>query len=410
MATRRLDFLYGCLESLDGQLEQHDGGLRVEVGEPASVLGAMLDQMDIGAVYVNREYTPFGRRRDLALSKVCEQRGVKFIALDDAVLNAPGAVLKADGLPYTVFTPYFRRASQHPILPVAALAPGAFVAPSGPQLADQVLLKPTLKPMQNQRRLTPGVEGANVGLSRIVRLHDYDTLRDVPASAQTSQMSVHMRFGTCSPRQFAAAVSQGLAPDHPLNRQLYWRDFYTQICWYFPHVFGHAFRRQYDAIRWVSDPQAFAQWQAGETGFPIVDAGMRELAQTGLMHNRVRMIVASFLTKNLHIDWRQGEAHFANHLIDYDPAVNNGNWQWGASTGCDAQPYFRVFNPWRQQKRFDKDCLYIKQWVPELAPYPASAIHKLETQGDFYRPKIADLRSSSEHIKAEFKSVSLRSS
>ena len=165
-----------------------------------------------------------------------------------------------------------------------------------------------------------------------------------------------------------------------IRRQLYWRDFYKQIALNFPHVYQKSFRTQYDSISWTNDRKLFKLWKIGETGFPIVDAGMRELNQTGFMHNRVRMITASFLVKNLHVDWRAGAEYFAEKLIDYDPAVNNGNWQWAASTGCDAQPYFRIFNPWRQQKNFDPDCIYIKKWVPELATFSAKEIHSLENR------------------------------
>ena len=205
-----------------------------------------------------------------------------------------------------------------------------------------------------------------------------------------------------------AAVLASLGVDHPLIRQLYWRDFYVQIASHYPHVFGHAFRRHYDAIQWRDSPRDFDKWCQGQTGFPIVDAGMRELLATGYMHNRVRMIVASFLTKNLHIDWRLGEAWFARQLIDYDPAINNGNWQWGASTGCDAQPYFRIFNPWRQQQKFDADGVYIKQWVPELAPYPVKVLHRAEQLEPFYLPQMVDLRESASEIKARFKAVSMQ--
>jgi deoxyribodipyrimidine photo-lyase len=172
-------------------------------------------------------------------------------------------------------------------------------------------------------------------------------------------------------------IKERFGSEHTLIRELYWRDFFTHIAWHFPHVFGHAFYRHYDAIKWENDNELFSAWCSGRTGFPIVDAGMRELVATGFMHNRVRMIVSSFLVKDLLISWQWGERFFAQHLTDYDPSVNNGNWQWAASTGCDAQPYFRIFNPWLQQKRFDPQCAYIKRWIPELSQYSAAEIHKL---------------------------------
>ncbi len=402
-AERRLAFLFQSLVELARALQQHGCELVVRVGEPAEIVSALITQGEYSRVFVNRDYSPSSQRRDRAIETVCTAAGATFHSLDDLVLNPPAAVMKADGTPYTVFTPYFRRASTLPVAGTTSLRSGTFYNP-GSQSIDQF---PEVAPYLNIDPVSfePGVSGANRALDRIASLGQYDVMRDIPAMEQTSRLSAHLRFGTCSSRQVYDQVGSTLGTDHPLIRQLYWRDFYFQIAVHFPHVFRHAFRRQYDAIQWSSDDHAFELWRAGRTGFPIVDAGMRELQATGFMHNRVRMVVASFLTKNLHIDWRRGETHFADLLVDYEPAVNNGNWQWGASTGCDAQPYFRVFNPWRQQQRFDKDCVYIKRWVPELAPFPPAAIHKLEKTGDFYLPKMVDLRASSDHIKAAFKSI-----
>jgi len=197
----------------------------------------------------------------------------------------------------------------------------------------------------------------------------------------TSNLSVYLKFGCCSIREAYNCIVQNFGPDHALLRQFYWRDFFSYIGWHFPHVFGHAFHHQYDKIIWRNDHREFQHWTDGTTGFPIVDAGMRQLNQTGMMHNRVRMIVASFLVKDLHISWRWGERYFAQHLLDYDPCLNNGNWQWAASTGCDAQPYLRIFNPWLQQQKFDPDCIYIKRWIPELRNFSSSIIHKW-----YYKP------------------------
>jgi len=403
-AEKRLAFLAQSLSELSDAIVAKGGSLVFKTGEPAAVLEQLLGEGDFASVYINRDYTPYARRRDRAMEKVCEERGVGFHAYDDHLLNPPGQVLKDDGKPYTVFTPYFRRTQRFQLTEPQELVEGSFSkvesdglekTPLGEYLETDIV------------SFEPGVSGANRAMERFSSLASYDSDRDVPAMEMTSRMSAHLRFGTCSPRQMAATVSRELGADHPLIRQLHWRDFYTQIAWFFPHVFGHAFRLQYDAIHWQEDAEDFRKWCEGKTGFPIVDAGMRELAETGYMHNRVRMIVASFLTKNLHISWQQGESFFAEHLVDYEPSVNNGNWQWGASTGCDAQPYFRVFNPWRQQQKFDKDCVYIKRWVPELNDYPPAAIHKLEKEGDFYLPRIVDLKSSSEQIKAAFKEAAV---
>ena len=221
----------------------------------------------------------------------------------------------------------------------------------------------------------PGRSGAMSILKRLGEYKNYGEERDLPELDATTHLSAHLKFGTCSVREAYYAIRKNLI------RQLYWRDFYTHIAWHFPHVFGHAFKRQYDELPWRNDRKAFNAWCRGRTGFPIVDAGMRQLNNSGFMHNRVRMITASFLIKDLHIDWRWGERYFATRLIDYDPCVNNGNWQWAASTGCDPQPWFRIFNPWRQQKKFDGNCAYIHRWVPELDNVPASRIHKVNEGG-----------------------------
>lgn len=405
-SARRMAFLFQSLQQLRIAVKERGGTLVLAAGQMETVLPALIDRFEIDRVFVNRGYSPYGLRQDRKLEKLAREMNVGFVAPDDSLLNPPPFVLKGDGTPYTIFTPYFRKAATFPVAPPMPPEKGEFLhaadLESWPSSLDDYLL-------MQVPRFEPGEAGAWKALASISSLTKYDVQRDVPASEHTSHLSAHLRFGTCSARQVHAAVREGLDDQHPLIRQLYWRDFYHQIGWHFPHVFGHAFRRHYDAIPWRADADALCRWKEGKTGFPIVDAGMRELASTGYMHNRVRMVTASFLTKNLHLDWRLGEEHFAEQLIDYDPAVNNGNWQWSASTGCDAQPYFRIFNPWRQQLKFDKDCVYIKQWVPELEPFPAKAIHKLEKEGDFYIPKMVDLRKSGDMIKEQFKSVRMRS-
>ena len=214
-------------------------------------------------------------------------------------------------------------------------------------------------------------------LKNIAHLKNYKEIRNFPALAGTTHLSAHNKFGTVSIREVYQTIVKCFGKTHTLINELYWRDFFTHILYHFPHVLGEAFHKKYNDIRWENNKNFFKKWCLGMTGFPIVDAGMRELNQTGYMHNRVRMIVASFLVKDLHIDWRWGEKYFAQQLIDYDPAVNNGNWQWAASTGCDAQPYFRIFNPWRQQVQYDPDCVYIKKWLPELINISPKIIHEL---------------------------------
>jgi deoxyribodipyrimidine photo-lyase len=234
-------------------------------------------------------------------------------------------------------------------------------------------------------------------LEQLGRQTDYLSVRDYPFLDATSHLSAHLKFGTCSIREAYYAIVEALGTEHPLLRQLYWRDFFTHIGFHYPHVFGKSFLGQYDGLVWDNNLDYFQRWADGKTGFPIVDAGMRELNATGFMHNRVRMIVASFLIKGLHISWRWGECYFAQHLVDYDPAVNNGNWQWAASTGCDAQPYFRIFNPWLQQQKFDPDCQYIYRWIPELEGIATKIIHNWyskHSSGNYPAPMVDHARES----------------
>ncbi len=243
-------------------------------------------------------------------------------------------------------------------------------------------------------------------LKHLKEYRTYATTRDFPSLDKTTHLSPHLKFNTCSCREIYYAMKENLSAHSPLIRSLYWRDFFTSIAFYFPHVFGKPFHKKYESLSWSYDLKKFHLWCEGKTGFPIVDAGMRELKETGFMHNRVRMIAASFLVKDLHIDWLWGEKYFAKTLIDYDPAINNGNWQWVASTGCDAQPYFRIFNPWLQQKKFDPDCIYIKKWIPELEKLSSKEIHgwyleKNHTEStDYFEPM---LDHSVESKKALFK-------
>ena len=399
----RLAFLLQSLADLDRQLVDCGGNLRIFTGKPHEVVERLLAAGEIDGVFANRDYTPRAIRRDRLIRDVCKRAGVAFTLTADALLNEPEAVTIADGDPYVVFTPYHRVASKYPVAPPVYERPDNLVGKGAPGDAFTRAHKPHSVVSLD---ITPGRDGALAILRHIESLADYENTRDYPAtSGGTSRLSAHLRFGTCSPREAWHAIARGLGEEHPLLRQLYWRDFFTQVAFHHPHVFGHAFRREYDAIEWREDEADFARWCEGKTGFPIVDAAMRELTSTGYMHNRTRMVVASFLVKNLHIDWRKGEAFFARYLIDYDPSVNNGNWQWAASTGCDAQPYFRVFNPWRQQHRFDADAAYIKKWVPELAGLDAADIHRIEKDPGSYFPPIVDQKVSAAEIKARFKAA-----
>lgn len=394
-------FLAGALLGLRRVVEEAGGTLSILSGDTPDVLRQILSSDNYCAVYANRDYTPFARRRGAALREICASFGVPLHLSDDALLQPPEAVHKENGAPYTVFTPFWRK---HASLPVAA--PKRFRgALSLEALAGASNDVGTLFGLSDVPKADVGRLAALRTLSSLEDFRRYATLRDIPSLDATTHLSAHLKFGTCSPREAFAAIAATLGSSHPLLRQLAWRDFCTHIAFHFPHVFGAPFHRRYDALAWSNDSAHLAAWTEGRTGFPLVDAGMRELATTGFMHNRLRMITSSFLVKDLRIDWRMGERHFARFLTDYDPSVNNGNWQWAASTGCDAVPYFRVFNPWVQQRKFDPDCAYIKRFVPELSALPARAIHQWNEERPAhhaYPAPMVDHAVASAAVKAMF--------
>lgn len=372
-SNRCLQFMLESLEELEEALRLKKGKLYRFFGKPYEVTEECIQKLKIDAVVVNRDYTPYSLKRDGKIESVCKKYEVAFHSLDDILLQPMEETLKKDGKPYTVFTPYYRHSSKIPVLPPAACRSHHYY--SHPiSFAKESRIDHQILP-QRLNQASGGRKAALKILKDLRNLSHYATLRDFPAQAETTRLSAHLKFTTCSPREIYHAIVEQLGPHSDLIRSLYWRDFFTSIAFYFPFVFERNFREKFDRLSWSHHPSSFKHWCEGTTGFPIVDAGMRQLNETGYMHNRVRMIAASFLVKDLHIDWRLGERYFAQTLIDYDPALNNGNWQWVASTGCDAQPYFRIFNPWNQQKKFDPDCHYIKQWVPELSKFSANTIH-----------------------------------
>lgn len=356
-------FMLGSLEELDSELKKRGSGLFIFSGDPSLILRDLIKDEKIDAIFVNEDYTPFSKERDGALKKIAEKNSISFLSHFDLLLHDPRTVMKPDGSPYTVFTHFYKSACKKKISLPDSLARGNFW--SHPIKSAEKKLPSRL----NNTNLfcQGGRKNAISILSHLQKFKDYPEKRNFPAEEATTGLSAHNKFGTISPREFYYAILQKFGESHTLITELHWRDFFTYIAYHFPYVFKGAFRRQYDSLSWNENEPDFNRWCNGNTGFPIVDAGMRQLNATGFMHNRVRMVVSSFLVKDLHISWRKGEQYFASKLIDYDPCVNNGNWQWAASTGCDSQPYFRVFNPLLQQKRFDPEFRYIKKWVPELS-------------------------------------------
>jgi len=398
-----LHFMLQSLGDLASQFASIEASLAFFSGLPVDVIETLHRQYGINAVFFNRDYTPFSRVRDVEIAQVCQSLQIDLIVTPDALINEPEQAVKSDGSAYRVFTAFYNNARHFGVALPAPLANGAFLTVESTANLDEF----TQKTVSQHCLIEGGRTQALKQLASIHRCVDYTKTRDFPALQSTSHFSAHLKFGTLSVREVFSGIAQVLELDHPLLRQLYWRDFMTHIAFHFPHVFGHAFIEKFDHLPWENNRDYFDAWTQGRTGFPIVDAGMRELNETGFMHNRVRMIVASFLTKDLRISWRWGERYFAKNLIDYDPCLNNGNWQWAASTGCDAQPYFRIFNPWLQQQKFDANGEYIYRWVPELRGIPLKTIHQWDKKhtGNVYPAPIVDHSKESQITKAFFKNA-----
>jgi len=402
-----LRFMLQSIDDLERQLKAAGGKLALYHAAPQEVITQLFVQQQIEAVFINRDYTPFSRLRDAEIAEVCSQLGIALHALPDALLTEPEQGLKSDRTPYKVFTAFYNHARLYPVAVPQALEKRSISTKATQFTVDQL----TLSRDETMAVMPGGRQQALAILDRIASYTDYEHSRNYPFQNATSRLSAHIKFGTCSIREVYYAIVEQLGSEHPLLRQLYWRDFFTHIAYHFPRVFGHAFIEKLENLEWDNKPDYFQAWCEGKTGFPIVDAGMRELNATGFMHNRVRMITASFLVKNLHIDWRSGERYFAQHLVDYDPCVNNGNWQWAASTGCDSQPYFRIFNPWIQQQKFDPLCLYIYRWLPELKALTVDMIHrwdKKQVECSYPAPIIdhgREIRITKERYKTAVSSV-----
>jgi len=366
-----VQFMFDSIEDLKKQLVRAKGKLYEYSGQAEKVIEDIIKKNSIDAIFFNRDYTPFARERDERIKNICERHAIVCLSCDDCLLNAPNTLYNSSQKPYQMFSAFFKRA-----IKISVAKPRLYTNFNfyNGAVKTRFIYKKVVLKINKRLAVRGGAAVAHRILKNLKNFTNYAKQRDI-VDLQTTLLSAHNKFGTVSIRTVYHAIGKKLGHQHALVRQLYWRDFFTYLAYHYPHVFGHAFKSQFDRIQWRTDTRDFARWKTGKTGFPIVDAGMRELNATGFMHNRVRMIVASFLTKDLLIDWRLGEKYFATKLVDYDPAVNNGNWQWVASTGADAQPYFRIFNPWTQQKKFDPQGSYIKKWVPELKNVSINTIH-----------------------------------
>ena len=388
--SKRVAFMLGGLHQLEADLQSRGSGLIVRRGDPAAELATLVQEIGAQAIIAEEDYWPYARQRDRRIAQ-----SLPLQLVGGLTVHPPGMVLKADGTPYTVFTPFSRTwKALAPAAPELLLAaPGSMPAlpelcslpiPTEPALPASVPFPPG--EAEAQRRLLAFAEGEDDGANRhAAGIYHYSEARDRVDLDGTSRLSPYLRFGMLSARQaVVSALSAGDAAPHGQARtgaetwlnELIWREFYMAILAHFPHVLEHSFRDNLRNIAWENDETAFAAWCQGRTGYPVVDAAMRQLVETGWMHNRARMVVASFLVKDLLIDWRWGERFFMQHLVDGDPAANNGGWQWTAGTGTDAAPYFRIFNPTLQGQRHDPEGAYVRRWLPELSRVPDRFSHE----------------------------------
>ncbi len=390
-SPNRTAFLLACLAALAAELHAQGSRLIVRRGDPQTILPQLAHELGASGVYWNRDYTPYAIRRDAALKTTLRAAGLTAQSFKDVVIFEMDEVLSKEGRAYTVYTPYartWRRLLEERGTAVQAAPTLAYSAEQQATLETQTTAIPTLTDLGMTSPITlpaAGEAAAQAQLQHFINerngIADYAERRNLMGEAGTSRLSPHLRLGTLSVRQCIAAAQNtaaGAGRDTWIG-ELIWRDFYVQVLYHHPHVLSGAFKPIYNNLAWENDAALFAAWKAGQTGYPVVDAAMRQLAQEGWMHNRARMIVASFLTKDLLIDWRWGETHFMQHLLDGDPAANNGGWQWAAGTGTDAQPYFRIFNPASQGEKFDPEGAYVRRYVPELANVPNKFIHTPHT-------------------------------
>lgn len=360
----RVNFIYDSLNSINEELTATGSCIDIRRGKPLAIWRELIEEYNIKAAYYNQDYEPYAKERDEKVEQLLTKSSIDVYSFNDHLLLEPGSVLKDDGSPYTVFTPFKRK----------------FLSVMG---EVETYPKPHPDGYLQSKRQFPSKEQLNISTSEIkVRpysidaLSDYGSVRDFPAKDRGAYLGPHLRFGTISTR---ALYNKVKSLSDVFVSEIIWREFFSHILHFYPRVVENNFKSKYDGIEWRNNEEEFQKWCKGETGYPIVDAGMRELNTTGYMHNRVRMITASFLCKHLLIDWRWGEAYFAQKLLDFDLSSNNGNWQWVAGTGCDSAPYFRVFNPYEQVKKFDPKFEYIRKWVSDFdeLSYPSPMVeHK----------------------------------
>lgn len=394
-SSNAVQFLIESLKELE-----NDINLNIFFGKDIKVLKKIINKEKIESIYTNTDYTPYSKKRDKKLQKFCNKLNIKLSLHHDICLFEPGTIKNKSGKTYQKFTPFYKTVLKldSPNKPVSIKNIKTYKTKNKYSINWEETNKYYTF---NKNMNTKGGRKNGLKIVNSIKNHkEYDDTRN-QLSLKTTHLSSYIKFGCVSIREVYHKLLKEFGKEHSLIRQLIWRDFYYHLGFKFPKVFGKPLKSKYEDIKWSKDNTTFKSWTEGETGFPVVDASMRQLNNTGYMHNRGRLIVASFLIKNLQHNWLKGEKYFAQKLIDYDPLVNNGNWQWVSSTGADSQPYFRIFNPWTQSKKFDKDCEYIKKWIPELKEVNPKHIHQWDKYYNLYEnidyPKpIIDYKKSRE--------------
>lgn len=376
-------FLLESLEDLKEQIKEKEGNLNTYYGENEDIIKSIIREEKIEAIYQNMDYTPYSVKRDRDIKRICEDNEVVFNNIEDYLLHPVGSILKEDGKPYLVYTYFKNLGIKKEVNEVRSNRYKNYIK----RLINSYDGYKLLEEGENENINVRG--GRDKGLKILMNIKDfkdYGKCRDF-LTYETTNLSSYIKFGCLSIREVYHKIVDEIGKGSVLINQLYWREFYYYIVWYFPEVIGSSMKEKYDKIKWRNNKEYFRKWCRGETGFPIVDACMRQMNETGYMHNRGRLIVSNFLIKLLGIDWRWGEKYFAQKLVDYDPSVNNGNWQWSSGSGADSQQYNRIFNPTLQIEKFDKNCEYIKRWVPELIELSNKEIIKWIDNYEEYKEK-----------------------
>ena len=370
----RVSFIYENIQELRKQLKNNGSSLAIFHGNPEKVFRQLVDSYSIAAVFTNQDYEPYARERDSKIEKILSSQNIPFKTYKDQVIFEKDEVVKSDGNPYVVYSPYMRlwKEKYRGFIPINYNTEAYFA-----NFLQEAEL-PNLE-LKEIGFVPASISISNYEISQNL-LKDYESSRNFPARDATTHLGPHLRFGTVSIRKIASLAAS--VQNETFLQELIWREFFMQIIYHFPHTVTQAFKPKYDRIQWRNNEEEFGLWKAGKTGYPLVDAGMRQLNETGFMHNRVRMLVASFLCKHLLIDWRWGEAYFAEKLLDYEMSSSVGNWQWATGSGVDAAPYFRIFNPTIQLKDYDKDREYVKTWVKEFdtPAYPKPIVEHTEAR------------------------------